>query len=115
MQIVELNEKDIKDTIVLVLEHDIGDSDDETINGRLIADMLKDDWGFYHTVNMNLERVVAHLNDYSVLTAAEKDLVSRRIGDLRSRIDRAPKSLRWKARARVGTKVRWYQEVEPKQ
>jgi hypothetical protein len=115
MQIVELNEKDIKDTIVLVLEHDIGDSDNETINGRLIAEMLKDDWGFYYTVNMNLDRVVDHLSDYAVLTAAEKDLVSQRIGVLRSRIEGAPKSLRWKARARVGTKVRWYQEVEPKQ
>src|SRR5207237_5396907 len=61
MQIVELNEKDVKDTIVLLLEHDIGDGDDETVNGRLIADVLSDDWGFYHTVNMNLDRVVGHL------------------------------------------------------
>jgi hypothetical protein len=115
MQIVELNQKDIKDTIVLLLEHDIGDSDDETINARLIADMLKDDWGFYHTVNMNLDRVLLHLEDYSVLSQEQKGLVTTRVSSLRSRIESAPKSLRWKARARIGTKVRWYQAVEPKQ
>ena len=34
-----------------------------------------------------------------------------RAAELRERIEQAPKSLRWKARARVGTRVRWYEDV----
>jgi len=114
MQIVELNEKDVKDTIVLLLEHDIGEDDDEKVNARLIADILSDDWGFYHTVNMNLDRVLDHLQDYAALGEDDRRLVRQRIDDLRSRIEARPKSLRWKARARVGTRTRWYQQVEAK-
>jgi hypothetical protein len=114
MQIVELNEKDIKDTIVLLLEHGIGDDDNEKINGGLIAGILSDDWGFYYTVKVNLDRVVDHLSDYAVLDDAERTLVRQRIDALRTRIESAPKSVKWKIRARVGTRVRWYQLVEPK-
>jgi hypothetical protein len=31
--------------------------------------------------------------------------------ELRHLIELEPKSLRWKARARVGTRVRWYDDV----
>ncbi|RLI52489.1 MAG: hypothetical protein DRP09_17815, partial [Candidatus Thorarchaeota archaeon] len=38
LQIIELNEKDILDAIILLLEHEIGDGDDdETINIRYIS------------------------------------------------------------------------------
>jgi hypothetical protein len=33
------------------------------------------------------------------------------VQDLRGRIEREPKSVRWKARAKVGTRVRWYDDV----
>ena len=114
MQIVELNEKDIKDTIVLLLEHDIGDDDNEKVNAGVVASTLADDWGFYYTVILNLNRVTNHLNDYAVLDDDEKALVRRRVDALRARIESAPKSFKWKARSRVGTRVRWYQLVEAK-
>ena len=114
MQIVQLNEKDIKDTIVLLLEHDIGEDDDEKINVGLIARILADDWGFYYTVKMNLGRVVGHLSDYAVLDDERRSLVQHRVDALQARIESAPKSIKWKMRSRVGTSVRWYQLVEPK-
>ena len=48
MQIVELNLKDITDTMVLLLEHPIGTDADgpEVIDGAYIAKLLQDDWGF---------------------------------------------------------------------
>jgi hypothetical protein len=56
MQIVELNLKDITDTMVLLLEHPIAAVNDgsEVIDGAYIADLLHDDWGFYYTVTINL-------------------------------------------------------------
>ncbi|MHA1838925.1 MAG: hypothetical protein ACTSYO_03055, partial [Candidatus Ranarchaeia archaeon] len=57
MQIVKINEKDVQDTCVLLREHDVRNSEEETINGKRIAKVLSDDWGFYYTVTMNLKKV----------------------------------------------------------
>ena len=37
MQIVQINEKDVIDTIMLLLEHPLGDEDHETINIKQVA------------------------------------------------------------------------------
>jgi hypothetical protein len=50
MQIVRINEKDIIDTIMLLREHDVGSSDDETINIDYMAKTCKSDWGLWKTV-----------------------------------------------------------------
>lgn len=114
MQIVELNAKDVKDTIVLLLEHPVGKSDAEVINAAYIARILGSDWGFYHTVTTNLKRVETHLRDFDEVDAQERAVVQGRIEELLKLFEAEPKSLAWKARARIGTRVRWYQQVEAK-
>jgi hypothetical protein len=115
VQIVEINEKDIKDLIVCFLEHDVGAGDPERIDIDYIAGIFSKDWGFYHTATMNLEKVKAFLSKYGVLADDQRKLVQARIDALLDHIKAAPKSMRWKARARVGTKVRWYKEVSAKE
>ena len=111
LQVVKLNEKDIKDTYALVEDHEIGETDDrEVINSRRIARLCGDDWGWYKTVTMNIEKVVALADDY--LEGEEKELVTGRLRRLRQIIEEAPKSLKWKMRARIGEKVRWYEIPE---
>jgi hypothetical protein len=39
-------------------------------------------------------------------------VLADRLESLLSRIEAAPKSRRWKLRARIGDKVRWYEEPE---
>jgi hypothetical protein len=114
MQIVELNVKDVKDTIVLLLEHPVGKGDVETVNIDYIARILGADWGFYYTVTTNLKTVTNHLKDYEQLNAAEREVVKSRIDGLQQRLETEPKTLGWKARARIGTRVRWYQQIEAK-
>ncbi len=116
MQIVELNLKDVKDTLVLMLEHPVVEkpTSPEEIDGGYIADLLSGDWGFYYTVNMNLDRVERFIPDFDVLSAEQGDLILSRINDLRKLIEDAPKSRKWKMRAKVGTKKQWYQDVAPK-
>ena len=38
--------------------------------------------------------------------------ISGRLDKLQAAMDRAPKQMAWKLRARLGTKVPWYDEVE---
>lgn len=107
LQVVELNEKDIKDTYALIEDHEIGETDErEAIDSRRIARLCGDDWGWYKTITMNIEKIVALADDY--LAGEEKELVTGRLRRLHQIIEEAPKSMKWRMRARVGEKVRWY-------
>jgi hypothetical protein len=112
MQIVQINEKDFIDTIMLLREHPVGDTDHETINMSLLTATLCNDWGFWRTVTGNLKLLDGKLGSYASLSDEDRVVVHERIVDLLQRIDAAPKSLRWKARARIGEKVKWYKDVE---
>jgi hypothetical protein len=113
MQIVHLNEKDIVDTIMLLREHAITtDPAPETIDANYLAKLLSNDWGFYHTVTTNLKKVKDRLSSYQELAAEDRIDVSSKIDELVSILDKQPKTLAWKLRARVGPKSKWYKDVE---
>ena len=112
MQIVQINEKDIIDTIMLLLEHPLGDSDHETINMKRVAAICAADWGFWRTVTMNLEKVRALAHHYPQLTDEQKAKVESQVKDAMARLDAEPKSMGWKLRARVGDRVKWYKDVD---
>jgi hypothetical protein len=112
LQVVQLNEKDIQDTMILLLEYDVGNSDQEEINGGYLALTLAKEWGFYYTVTTNLEKIKKFLHDYKALTDADKSVITERIDKISKMIEAAPKSMSWKMRARVGPSVKWYNVVE---
>ncbi len=112
MQIVQINEKDIIDTIMLLLEHSLGDTDNEVINIKRIAGICGNDWGFWRTVTMNLDKVRTLAQGYSQLTPEQKSQVESQVNDAMQRIESEPKSLAWRLRARVGDRVKWYKDVD---
>lgn len=114
LQIVEINEKDVKDVIVLLIDHKIGDKDEkETINIEYIADLLSKDWGFYYTVTTNLNKIKKLVDSYAqVLTQNKVEDVKNKIDIILDKIEKKPKSMGWKMRAKIGTKTKWYKEVE---
>jgi hypothetical protein len=112
LQIVHINEKDIKDSILLLLEHDIGEGDNETINMKRITRIMAEDWGFCYTATTNLKKIEAALPKYGTLTDEQRGIVASKTGTLLRGIENAPKSLGWKLRARVGPSKKWYNEVE---
>lgn len=112
LQIVQINEKDVKDVIILLREHEIGDKDEETINAKYIAKLLADDWGFYYTATTNLNKIKSLLDHYKELVENDHKLIEGRIDNLLSVIEKEPKSLSWKMRAKIGTKKQWYRKVE---
>ncbi len=111
MQIVQINEKDIIDTIMLTREHPLGDSDQEMINKKRILDLCANDWGWWRTVTMNLNKVIQIARGYTWLMEEDRQVVTGRIQELLAAIDAAPKSLKWKARSKIGDRVKWYNEV----
>ena len=111
-QIVEINEKDLKDLALILLEEPLT-ADDNGINEKYIADLLASDWGFYHTVTTNLRKLRDYL-DRAPLTEEQQKTVEDQIESLLATIENESKSLSWKARAKVGERVKWYNDVEEK-
>lgn len=111
MQIVEISRKDFKDTAILLLEHGIG-QDDRTINMEYIGNIMSNDWGFFHTFSMNLSKLKEALIQFDSFNEKEREIIRQRIEEILERINSAEKSLRWKARAKIGTKIRWYRQVD---
>jgi len=112
MQIVQINEKDIIDTIMLLMEHSLGDVDEETINIKRIAELCSTDWGFWRTTTMNLDKVRQLAQGYEELKDEHKALIEAQVAAALERIEQEPKSLAWRLRARVGDRVKWYKDVD---
>ena len=111
MQIIQLNEKDVIDTIMLLREHAIGDKDKETINAIQISSMCSKDWGLWRTVTMNLHKVVGISGEFPWLIPEDREVVQSRINQLIGLINSAPKSLKWTVRSKIGDKVKWYNDI----
>lgn len=112
MQIVKINEKDVIDTIMLLLEHPLGDNDDETINIKLIAGLCSSDWGLWRTITINLEKVRQLSKGYRQLDDEQKEYIDSEVRTAINIIEIEPKTLAWRLRARVGDRVKWYKDVD---
>jgi hypothetical protein len=80
---------------------------------RLFSSLVGEDWGWWRTVTLNLERIGALLNG-GVHPAIEVRRLDPRVqlATLHEAAQSAPKSRRWKMRARIGERKRWYEEPE---
>ncbi|HKY83817.1 MAG TPA: hypothetical protein VJ160_03225 [Anaerolineales bacterium] len=112
MQIVQINEKDVIDTIMLLLEHPLGTEDRETINIDRVASLCGSDWGLWRTVTMNLDKVLHLAQGYPQLEPENKARVAEQVQLARARLEAEPKSMGWRLRARVGDRVKWYKDVD---
>jgi hypothetical protein len=103
LQIVRPVVTDVMDMGVLLETHEVAASPErsgpERIDPVYLAGLLARDWGFHHTATANLRRLRA-------------GPVQDRVEALLGAIEAAPKSLRWRARARVGERVQWWQDVD---
>jgi len=115
LQIGEMAGKDVHDVIALLKDVPLSNRDDNaTINVSHLARVCARDWGIHHDVAGNLDVIIVELADY-LLSDAEKTRVDKRLATLRETIAGQAKSLRWRLRARVGTRLPWRREVEERE
>jgi hypothetical protein len=110
-QIFELTDKDALDLACLLVDHELAEHDDDCIDMRRIATLTGADWGLWRTVTRSLDRLRTTI-DALALSSQQRASIDGRIDALRSELDGAPKSAKWKLRARVGDHVRWYELPE---
>ena len=107
LQVWEINRKDLGDALCVLADHPVSRAG---IDPARISAVLGADWGFGHTVERNLAGV-AELWAAEPVPGATFD-VAAQVSSLKAAIEQAPKSFAWRARARVGERVRWYETPE---
>jgi hypothetical protein len=126
LQVVKINRKDVLDALILLAEHPLAQDDGVdavhgpgAINLPRVVDITSNDWGWWRTVTGNLDKL-----DQYLATELQPDDLHLGTGQainfapgtptaaMRAAIEEAPKSTKWKLRARVGERVAWYAEPE---
>jgi len=113
LQIVELNAKDAHDIFLLSGVRVGPDGTRPFIDPDRFGSVLSGDWGWWRTVTGSLNKLPGLLTEqpglappypkYDALTQAKQ---------LLEVAETVPKGLKWKTRARVGDRVRWYELPE---
>jgi hypothetical protein len=111
LQIVHLNEKDLRDIWAILHDHDVAEHDEDAVNAGHIARLLASDWGLWRTSRQSVETARAHLAS-TALAADDRALLDDRLRRLWQRVEDEPKSLRWRGRAKLGDRTQWYDEPE---
>jgi hypothetical protein len=109
LQVVELSDKDANDAASLLAFHAI-DADPAQLDGRRTARLLAGDWGLWRTVTENLRRLAERAERGALPACAP--VVAGRVEELLALIDGEKKSMKWRARAKVGDRVQWYDEPD---
>jgi hypothetical protein len=105
LQVVHFTPQDQKRILALLADHEVGNGAD-MFDAARIAEVCSDDWGWYKTVTMNLEKAIAAAP--SVLKGDLAGLVEQRARQMIKAIEEAPKSMGWQVRARLGERRVWY-------
>ena len=111
LQIVELNEKDVHDVVYLLAAFPVKEGDEPgTIGLDRVGSVVADDWGWWRTITGNLDHIRELVGDshaHLVPEAASYD-VSEQVDRLHHHAEEVPKTRRWRLRAKVGERKRWY-------
>ena len=105
LQVVNFAPQDQKRILALLADHEVGSGADMFDVARVV-EVCSDDWGWYKTVTMNLEKAIAAAP--SVLKGDLAGLVEQRARRMIKAIEEAPKSMGWQVRARLGERRVWY-------
>ena len=99
LQIVKLNEKDVVDIVDLVAGHELGHGQGDWIDVDRLETLVHDDWGLWRTLTGTVK---------TVLATSPSRVVQERLAAIQELLNQAPKSRRWRLRARVGDRMPWY-------
>jgi hypothetical protein len=121
LQIVKINRKDVLDVLVLLGEYPLAEEDrsgdEDAISVRRVVEHTSSDWGWWRTTTTNLagiDETWRHQlsgDELDVGRPSRFDPIEQ-ARSLLATVQAAPKSTRWKLRARIGDRVAWYDEPE---
>jgi hypothetical protein len=112
LQIVEVNEKDVVDAVYLLAAYPVVLGDEPgTIGLDRISAIVAEDWGWWRTLTGTVEHIrdLAEARRGDLFPTGGSNDVLDSLHLIKEAADTVPKTLRWKLRARIGDRKRWYQ------
>jgi hypothetical protein len=110
LQIVELNGKDVLDLMALLHDQDLKKGVGKGIDTEYLEQVWSDDWPLWRTSQLTLDKIgVAVPSTVDGMAAAR---INESVSRLQAVLESGRKTLRWKLRARVGERIRWYELPE---
>jgi hypothetical protein len=98
LQVVELTQKDLDDIALLLTEHALAEGPGDHIDVAYLSHLMADDWGLWRTSSQTLTGVAERRPD-----------VADKAHQLGEAFEAAPKTRRFRMRARIGERKRWYE------
>ncbi len=112
LQNVKLEAKDVLDLIAILEDHEIDDSNNsESIDLEYISRLSSRDWGLHKSLVTGLDKVETQLENFGLKSSARESL-HRKIDQIRNAAESSQKTLKWRLRAIIGARKKWYREVE---
>ncbi len=116
LQIHRINRKDLIDLIILFLGHPVKKGENsQAIDSSYIAKTLANDWGFWYDACENMKKVKSITSEFHAdgkLDSAQVEKIEATLDLLLKQIEDEPKTRNWQNRARKGTSIPWYKDVE---
>jgi hypothetical protein len=109
LQVFETNEKDYLDILALLQDHEFGTGPNE-IDLPYLAALAAEDWGLWRTTTMVAERAAEFAAALAGFEQVER--AQGQVALYLASLEEQPKSRRWKMRARIGERKRWYELPE---
>lgn len=112
LQIVRLNEKDIHDIITLCKDVYVDFRPSPgVLDLQHVAEVCASDWGLHIDVMTNVDKILEVIDDYD-MSPREAARVRRTLELAVEMMAEQAKTMRWRLRARIGKRLRWYNEVD---
>ena len=118
LQIVRMTHKDVLDILALLHEHELTPGSEGGINTERISELTGENWGWWRTATDNVATITRLLDapdDIGSWAPAVRSRLTAQLDDLMAVMRDTPKSVRWRLRARIGDRLRWYEEPEEEQ
>ncbi len=107
LQIVEINEKDLLDLLALLHDQQLEGGRDDALDLTYLGQLWGSDWPLWRTSQQTLTHV-RHAAEEKLGDAARERALDT-ITAVQELLETCAKSRRWRLRARVGERVRWYE------
>lgn len=110
LQIVELNDKDLTDTVALLVDRRLEAGAVGAIDTAYLEEVWGGDWPLWRTSQLTLQKITRAIP--AGLDAESTAKATKAVAALEQLLESGRKSLRWRVRSRVGDRVRWYELPE---
>jgi hypothetical protein len=110
LQIVELNRKDVLDAIALLHDQSLKAGGERCIDTAYLEQVWGNDWPLWRTSQITLTKIQKAVPE--LLAPEQASHTLGKVSVLMDLLDSGRKSLRWRIRARVGERIRWYEIPE---